>query len=71
MKRVFAAAKAGAIFVFMDASYHLWDEVEAAMAEVAKNYEHEFEFELVHPSPQPWQCANTMLAVKSRGRDVS
>ena len=61
LKRVFGAAKAGAVFCFQDASYHLWEEITQCMADrsVAGT------FEVLHPQPQPWQCQNTMLVIKS------
>jgi len=60
--QVFSAAKAGAIFCFMDASYHFWAEVEGVMAGLHPTSQ----FEILHPRPQPWQCTNTMLAVKNK-----
>jgi hypothetical protein len=56
---VFEAAQRGAAFCFMDASFHLWRELGEVMASVEG-----CEFVLLHPHPQPWQCTNTMLAVK-------
>eukprot|EP00035_Acanthoeca_spectabilis_P032840 m.20691 g.20691 ORF g.20691 m.20691 type:complete len:478 (+) comp5602_c0_seq1:60-1493(+) len=57
LRRTFRAAGIGSVFVFMDASHHLWTEVSVAMAAEGR-------FAVIHPRPQPWQCVNTFLAVK-------
>jgi len=59
LQSVFAAAPPGAVFVFMDASYHLWDELAQAFGAVAGCC-----FSILHPHPQPWQCRNTMVVDK-------
>ena len=75
LRRVFGAAKVGSVFVFMDASYHLWAEVVevfSSLQQLAGDTDTDTEpqrqpqprFAVLHPHPQPWQCTSTMLAVK-------
>lgn len=45
LKRVFAAAKAGAIFCFQDSSYHLWEEIAQCMGNATTSGT----FEVLHP----------------------
>ena len=65
LRAVFAAAKRGAVFVFMDASFHLWQEVVWALGEVPAAA-----FAVLHPHPQPLRCHNTMLLVKTRAEQL-
>lgn len=66
--RVFGAAKVGSVFVFMDASYHLWAEVVEAFSSLrslaAPELQPQPRFAVLHPHPQPWQCTSTMIVVK-------
>ena len=62
LRQVFAAAQIGAVFVFMDAAYHLWEETVGVFGELPG-----MRFAVLHPHPQPWQCKSTMLVVKVAG----
>ncbi len=66
LRSVFGAAKVGSVFVFMDASYHLWAEVVEAFSSVQQlsAAQPQPRFAVLHPHPQPWQCTSTMLVVK-------
>eukprot|EP01043_Picozoa_sp_COSAG02_P025633 COSAG02_NODE_1447_length_12575_cov_8.479400_1_plen_296_part_00 len=70
LRSVFGAAKVGSVFVFMDASYHLWAEVvEAFSSAQDSEAQPQSRFAVLHPHPQPWQCTSTMLAVKLFPKD--
>ena len=65
LRSVFGAAKVGSVFVFMDASYHLWAEVVEAFSSAQQSEaQPQPRFAVLHPHPQPWQCTSTMLVVK-------
>ena len=76
LRKVFAAATAGAVFIFMDAAYHLWQEVVEVFGSLSDGNEVDFEegdsggkergprFAVLHPDPQPWQCTSTMIVTK-------
>jgi hypothetical protein len=81
LRQVFAAARIGAVFVFMDAAYHLWEETVAVFGglEQQPNTTTDstagggggMQFAVLHPHPQPWQCKSTMLVVKLRAVQAS
>lgn len=70
LRKVFAAAAAGAVFIFMDAAYHLWQEVVEVFGSlsdregVGSGGTRGQRFAVLHPDPQPWQCTNTMIVTK-------
>ena len=76
LRKVFAAAAVGAVFMFMDASYHLWQEVVEVFGSLSDCGVEDFEqgnpggkgrgqrFAVLHPDPQPWQCTSTMIVTK-------
>jgi len=62
LRKVFGAAQVGAVFIFMDAAYHLWREVVGVFASLRSGGAQRFA--VLHPHPQPWQCNSAMVAVK-------
>eukprot|EP01043_Picozoa_sp_COSAG02_P045604 COSAG02_NODE_4188_length_5646_cov_5.157202_7_plen_378_part_00 len=73
LRKVFAAAATGAVFIFMDAAYHLWQEVVEVFGSLSDREgassggtTQKQRFAILHPDPQPWQCTNTMIVTKLR-----